>query len=252
MKQPKKIYILFLSLVILLGILVSVFVLYLNRKWIYPHQPGTKNKVAENVFGVPNVKAAYEFPLNKPSFSAQILPLNSSSAFQQSIIVYGIDGKKKTPVFQRKFYADEFHGKVLTYNLANDSATIRQSGSLGTIGCGNECAMVWTNFYLWNPLQKTFILDNASHKEFFKQILITYQTIDKRGCSIVGNNIVPSQTGISLTELYAKFPNLNWYCSTTQGIQPNTLMFFLNAEKAVQEVIGGKNIGSNDIKNISL
>src|SRR6266567_1958309 len=105
MQQPKKIYILSLSLVILLGILLSLFVLYLNRKWIYSHQPGTKNKVAENVFGVPNVKASYVFPRNKPSFSAQILPLHSSSAFQQSIIVYGINGKKEK-VFQRNFYAD--------------------------------------------------------------------------------------------------------------------------------------------------
>jgi len=252
MKQPKKIYILSLSLVILLCILLSLFVLYLNRKWIYPHQPGTKNKVAENDFGVPNVKASYVFPLNKPSFRAQISPLKSTSVFQQSIIVNGIVGNKETPVFQRDFYADEFHGKVLTYYLASDSATIRQSGSLGTIGCGNECAMVWTNFYLWNPQQKTFVLDNVSHKDFFQQLLIPYQTIDKRGCSTVGSNVMTNQSEMSFTDLYSRYPALKLYCSPTHGILPTDLVFFLKVEKAIQEVVNGKNIGSNDIQHNSL
>jgi hypothetical protein len=112
--------------------------------------------------------------------------------------------------------------------------------------------MVWSNFYVWNPQQQEFTLDNASHQDFFQQLLITYQAIDKRGCNIAGNNIVPDQADLTLTQLYAKHPTLSWYCSKSQGLLPANLVFFLKAEKAVQEVITGKNIGSNDIKDISL
>src|SRR6266567_8634366 len=251
MRRLKKPYVVMLCLVIFLLILASLGALYINRKTLFPHWFGPK-KFTGNIFGKPSARTDYAFPQNKPQFTAKVSAITSESSRQQSVTVYSIGGKKENPVFHRNFYDDGFHGKILRYTFSSDSTSFRQSGSLGTIGCGYECSMVWSNFYVWNPQQKAFILDNASHKDFFQQMLITYQTIDKRGCSTVGSNVVPNQSGISFTELYSKYPALKWYCNPTQGILQTNLMFFLKAEKAVQQIIAGKNIGSNDIQNISL
>lgn len=238
-------------MVILLAVLVVLGVIYINRRTLFPGWFAPK-KFTGNIFGKPSAKTDYEFPLNNPQFSAKVSEIKSTPLMQQSVAVYPIVGNRQSPVFQRNFYDDGFHGKALTYYFASDSATIRQSGSLGTIGCTKACVMVWSNFYVWDPQQNGFTLDNSSHKDFFKQMLITYQAIDSRGCGVVGNNVVPGQTGVSLRELYTKHPTLNWFCSPTQGILPTNLRFFLKAEKAAQEVIDGKNIGSNDIADISL
>src|SRR6266446_1929244 len=251
MRRIRRRYVILLCFVIFLLVLGALGVVYINRKAFFPSWYAPK-KFTGNIFGKPNAKADYEFPANKPEFVAKTSSIKSPSLEQQSVTVYKIVDEKKTPVFQRQFYADGFRGKVLTYSVASDSASIRQSGSLGTIGCGYQCALVWSNFYVWDPQQKIFTLDNSSHKDFFKQMLITYQSIDKRGCSAVGNDVVPNQTGISLTELYTKHPTLKWYCSPTRGILPASLIFFLKAEKAAQQIIDGKNIGSDDINDVSL
>lgn len=252
MRRPTKKYIILLCSVIFLVMLAALGVVYIHRKTLYHYWFERPKKFTGNIFGKPNKKTDIEFPRTNPQFTANISAMKSPSLLQQSITIYHTGNKTEKPVFQRNFYDDGFHGRVLTYTFANDSTIIQQSGSLGTIGCGNACSMVWSNFYAWNPPEQAFTLDNESHKDFFKQLLITYQIIDKRGCSIVGSNTVPSQNGISLTELYSKYPNLKWYCSPTPGMLPNSLVFFLKAEKATQEVIDGKNIGSNDIQDISL
>jgi hypothetical protein len=205
------------------------------------------------VFGKPNAKADLAFPASKPEFSATISSLKSPSLQQQAVTIYGSTDEKKMPVFQRQFYADGFRGKILTYSLASDSASFRQSGSLGTIGCGSdECSLLWSNFYVWDTKQHAFVLDNASHKDFFEHLLTSYQIIDDKGCSLAGTNTVPNQTGITFTQLYAKYPALSWYCSQERGILPTSLVFFLKAKKAVQTAIDGKNIGSADIQGSSL
>ena len=105
---------------------------------------------------------------------------------------------------------------------------------------------------MWDPQQNTFVLTNAAHKDFFQQLLISYQAIDKSGCSLIGTATLPTQTGISFSQLYTKYPRASWYCSQSQGILPTNLMFFLKAKKAIQEGIDGKNIGTDDINDVSL
>src|SRR6266487_1566550 len=235
MRRIRKRYVILPCLIILLALMAGFGMGYVNRRALFPGWIIQK-KFTGNIFGKPNTKNVFKFPLNNPQFNAKVSAIKSKSLMQQSVTIYPLVGNTQAPVFQRNYYDDGFHGKVLSYYFASESATIRQSGYLGAIGCTTACSMVWSNFYVWDPQQKEFALDNSSHKDFFQQMLITYQAIDKRGCGVVSNNVVPGQTGISLKELYTKHPTLNWYCSPTQGIVPANLMFFLKAEKAVQEV----------------
>src|SRR5258708_2229020 len=246
MRRLQKRYIILLCLVIFLLILVSLGALYINRKTLFPHWYGPK-KFTGNIFGKPNEKTDYEFPLSKPQFRAKISALKLPSLLQQSVTIYPIGSNKQNPVFQRNFYDDGFRGKILTYYFASDSATIRQSGSLGTIGCTRDCEMMWSNFYTLDTRQQAFILDNATHKDFFQQMLISYQAIDKRGCNIAGNNIVPNQADLTLTQLYTKHPTLSWYYSNSQWILSTNLLSFLKAENTVRQLLNGKNLSSNDI-----
>lgn len=62
-------------------------------------------------------------------------------------------------------------------------------------------------------------------------------------------NTVLNQTGIGFTKLFTKYPNENWYCSKVQGIVPTNLVLFLKAKKAVENVIAGQKVGSQEIQN---
>ncbi len=254
MKKIQKRYIVLSSILLILLIIVglSCFPLYQNRRRFFPRLFPLKTGDIQ-VFGKPNAKADVVFPATKPAFSVTLSSLKSPSLQQQSVIIYGSGDSKKTPVFQRQFYADGFRGKTLTYSFASDAASFRQSGSLGTIGCSSDaCNLPWSNFYVWDSKQQAFVLDNASHKDVFAQLLTSYQTIDEKGCSLVSTNIVPNQTGMTFTQLYAKYPTLSWYCSTERGILPTSLTFFLKAKQAVQAVIDGNNVDSADIQASSL
>src|SRR5438552_236009 len=129
MRRPKKRYIILFCLALVLLILAGSGLVYINRKTLFPHWFRPK-KFTGNIFGKPNVKTDNEFPLNNPQFTANITAMKSSSLLQQSITIYHIKNKTGKPIFQRNFYDDGFHGRVLTYTFANDSTIIQQSGSL--------------------------------------------------------------------------------------------------------------------------
>lgn len=248
MSKSQKILGLMLCLVILIG---TLSVLYVHRKTFFPFWFGPK-KYTGQIFGKPNGKAETNFPKDNPQFKAKMDTLKSSTLNQQSINVFSINKTNDSPIFSRNFYADGFRGKVLTYSFPSNSATIQQSGSIGNLGCGTGCSLIWSNFYTWDDKQKIFLLDNTSHKEFFQQMHITYESIDKRGCTIASANVIPSQLGLSFTKIYAKYPTENWYCNKTQGILPNNLTLFLKAKKAVEKILEGQNISSNDIQNLGI
>src|SRR5260370_12633535 len=114
MRRLQKWYIIWLCLGIFLLILVSLGALYINRKTLFPHWFGPK-KFTGNIFGKPNVKTDNEFPLSNPQFTAKISAMKSPSLLQQSITIYHNGDKTGKPVFQRNFYDDGFHARVLTY-----------------------------------------------------------------------------------------------------------------------------------------
>ena len=235
----------FLLLVLIISaIIIVVFFPNLFKKTI----PKTVN-----VFGVPQSQTQQEFPKDNPEFTAVIGAIKPASVHQQLIKVYQKGDANKTAVFERPFYADGFRGNELTYTFSSTSASFIQTGSLGSLGCSaNTCMLSWSNFYSWDAHHHIFGLDNATHKESFQQLLATYQEIDNNGCSIVGGELLSQQAGLSLSEMYKKFPTAPYYCSKSQGILPSNLMFFLQAEKTLQGIVDGDNIGSDDIRNSSL
>jgi len=248
MKKIKKHYFFIIFLCFLLGIIFAGLVIYLPRLFKKPVIPQTVN-----VFGIPRSRAQQNFPASNPQFTAVIGNIKPASLHQQAISVYQIKDSKKTPVFERSFYDDGFRGNGLTYTLSSSSAEITQSGSLGSIGCTTQsCILQWRNFYAWNNNQHTFVLDNASHKADFQQLLAIYQFLDQKGCDLMKGTIIAGQDGISFTGLYKKYPTENYYCSQSQGILPANLVFFLQAEKTLNEIVKGENIGSEDIRNTAL
>ena len=249
MKRIKKRYIFIFSLFFLLGIVVASLIIIVYFPHIFRRYTIPKTV---NVFGEPRVQNKLNFPSNNPHFTAIIGKIKPASLHQQSIIVYQIKDPKRIPVFERPFYADGFHGNELIYTLSSDSAVITQNGSLSSLGCkSDDCTLKWTNFYTWDTTQHTFVLDNTSHKTEFQQLFSTYQTIDRKGCSIVGSDQLSKQQGLSFTELYKKFPTDKYYCSSKQGIFPSNLIYFLQTEKTLQEIVNGENVGSADIRDIN-
>src|SRR5438270_10425625 len=126
MRRSKKRSIIFLCSVIFLFILASLGVLYIHRKTLFPYRYEPK-KFTGNIFGKPNGKTDYQFPLKKPEFSAKVSSIQSPSLIQQAVTMYHSNGNKGSPVFQRSYYDDGFHGRVLTYHFASDSASFQQS-----------------------------------------------------------------------------------------------------------------------------
>lgn len=248
MKRIKKPYIVTFSIILLLGIAVGIIVIYFPNLFKKHDIPKTVD-----VFGSPRAQTQKNFPATQPEFTAVIGDIKPASLHQQLIKVYKIGDTKKTAVFERPFYADGFRGNGLSYKFASSSAEIIQSGSLGTIGCTtNDCVLPWSNFYIWDTNNHTFSLDNASHKDEFQGLLTKYHGVDAKGCSIVGGRILSGQDDLSLTDIYKKYPTASYYCSQTQGIVPSNLIFFLQAEKTLEEIVGGDNIGSDDIRDSEL
>ncbi len=243
MKKINKKFIFIFSLFFLLGVIVCIILVLIPRKPVIPK--------TFDVFGTPRAKTQQNFPTDNPKFKAIIGTIKPASVHQQSITVYEIDSREK--VFNRPFYADGFRGNELTYFLSSNSAEIIQSGSLGTIGCSTEnCTLLWSNYYTWDATQHTFILDNTTHKSEFQYLLTTYQALDQKGCGSVSGNILSDQTNLSFTQLNKKFPTAKYYCSNEQGILPTNIVFFLQVERALQQIMKGENIGSNDIRNLML
>lgn len=102
---------------------------------------------------------------------------------------------------------------------------------------------MWNNFYVWDAKQQTFILENNTHKETFTDLLALYQTIDKIGCN----------DGLSFTKMYQQSPKRSFYCEDNQNKVKNTeLVFFLKAKKALEKIRAGENLGSREIRKVSL
>lgn len=242
MKKIKKRYIILCLTIILLG-LVAILLIFIPRKKAIPKPV--------DVFGAPRVKTSQNFPVENHEFTADIGKIKPDSVDQQSITVYQIGDPQKTIVFQRPFYADDFRGNDLTYTFSSGSAEIIQTGSLGSLGCkSDDCTLPWSNYYIWDANQRTFVLNNGTHKDMFEQLFTKYQAIDKNGCNMVGTNLVTAQEGLSFTEIYKKYPTDKYYCSKTQGILPSNLKFFLQAEKTLSAITNGEDLGSADIRNI--
>jgi hypothetical protein len=124
---------------------------------------------------------------------------------------------------------------------------------IGSIGCSSQdCLLPWRNFYTWDAKQQIFVLDNATHKEAFEQLVATYTAIDEKGCSIVSKDIIKGQDGLSFTQLYKKYPTAPSYCSKTQGILAGNLRYFLQIKKTAERIVKGENVGSLDIRESSL
>ncbi len=245
MRKPSKRTLLGLLVIIL--VIVAVFA-FLNRNTLFPNLFPEKKKPIPEVFGKPNFSKEINFVSDDQKYKAKIQGIKSTSKSQEEITIYD---RNNTGIFQKKFYEDGFLGSILNYSIATDTGELTQTGSLGSIGCStNQCFIMWTNFYTLN--KNSYILDNATHKDFFKSLLISYNTLDKRGCSVLGSDIIPNHSRISFEELYKKYPSLPYYCSKDLGILPENLRLFLKAKKAVQQVIDGENISSNDIQEISL
>lgn len=248
MKRIKKRYIYFFSLFLLLGIAATIIIVYFPNLFYRYTIPKTVD-----VFGTPIAKMQQNFPASHPEFTAIIGFIKPASLHQQSIVVYQTKNAKKISVFERPFYADSFRGNKLSYSLSSNSAEITQNGSLATLGCNaDDCTLPWTNFYTWDASQHSFVLDNLNHKDAFQQLLLDYQTIDKNGCTIVGSNLISTQEGLSFTEIYKKFPTASFYCSESEGLLPSNIVFLLQAEKTLQEIVAGQNFGSDDIRDIQL
>ncbi len=237
-------------MLLILLVLLAAFFIY---KWKFAPSPKViEKKKVINVFGKPNVTASNMFPENKPLFTTDIASIKSSTLLQQSVKIYTLTDKKN-PVFERPYYADGFRGKSLTYIFSKDSPSFIQEGLLGTLGCvADVCALSWNNFYTWDAKQHSFVLDNTAHVDDFKKLQETYQSRNEKGCSVVEGTIEDDQMNLSFEELYKKFPNASWYCSKEQGILPSRVIFFLKAQKAIEEIVNGDNIGSNDINSIAL
>lgn len=245
MRKPNKRAI--LGLLVVLLVIAAVFA-FLNRSTLFPNLFPEKKQPIPEVFGKPNFKTEVIFSTDDQKYKASIQGIKTASKSQQEITIYD---NKNSGIFQKKFYEDAFLGSILNYSIATDTGELTQTGSLGSIGCStNQCFIMWTNFYALD--KNSYTLNNASHKDFFKSLLISYNTLDKRGCSVLGSNIIPNHSKISFEELYKKYPSLPYYCSKEMGILPENLKLFLKAKKAVQQVINGENISSNDIQEISL
>jgi hypothetical protein len=248
MGKIKKHHLFIVFLCFLLGVIVAGLIIYFLPLFKKPVITQTVN-----VFGAPRSQAQQNFPVSNPQFTAVIGNIKPASLHQQSISVYQLKDVKKIPVFERSFYSDGFRGNGLTYTLSSSLAEITQSGSLGSIGCATQnCILPWRNFYTWNNNQHTFVLDNASHKSDFQQLLSIYQSLDQKGCNLMKGTIIAGQDGLSFTEIYKKYPTENYYCSQSQGILPANFVFFLQTEKTLNEIVKGENIGSEDIRDTTL
>lgn len=179
------------------------------------------------------------FPDKNPLFTCKLNSQKTSSSdeLQQSITLYLI-GDETKPVFQRSYYADGFNGNELIYKLANNADSFFQNGTLGTLGCtSSDCSLPWSNFYIWNTKENKFILDNGAQRNVFNELLHKYTAIDKKGCSLFAQNALSNQQGLSLSELYQKYPSYSSYCTKTQGLLAKNLVFFLQAEKVIGEIV---------------
>lgn len=211
----------------------------------------------QNASGIIQEQPKKTFPDKNPLFTFTLTskktPSSSSDVDQQSIIIYLINDDKKKPIFQRDYYADGFNGDELIYLFSTNSDSFKQRGTLGTIGCTeSDCSLPWSNFYIWNTTANKFIVDNGAERDDFTQLLNKYNTIDKKGCSLFTQHPLPNQQGLSLSELYQHYPTNSSYCKTTQGLSTKNLIFFLQAEKVIKEILKGKNLSSNDIQDTSL
>jgi hypothetical protein len=247
MRRPNKRAI--LGLLVILVLLAAAFIA-INRKTLFPNLFPEKKKPIPEVFGKPNYSKEVKFVLGDQNYKSSILGIKSSSKSVEEITIYDTNN---VGIFQKKFYEDAFLGSILTYSIASDTGEITQTGSLGSLGCNNnQCNIMWTNFYTLDKEKNSYELDNASHKDFYKSLLVSYSVLDNRGCNILGNQIILSHDKLTFTELYAKYPTIPYYCSKELGILPENLQLFLKAKKAVQEVIDGKNISSEEIQEVSL
>lgn len=238
-----------LGLTVVLLVIVGILA-FLNRNTLFPSLFPEKKKPIPEVFGKPNFKKEVEFEADNQKYKAAIQGYESESKSTQEITIFD---KNNTGIFQKKFYEDGFLGSILNYSIATDSGEITQTGSLGSLGCNsNQCNIMWTNFYTLNSEKNSYKLDNNSHKDFFKSLLVSYNVLDNRGCSILGNRIIPDHDKLSFTKLYEKYKSIPYYCSKELGILPESLQLFLKSKKAVQEIINGENLSSNDIQEISL
>lgn len=171
--------------------------------------------------------------------------------FNSSIGIYRKEGSTYKQVFKRTF-SDNGGRWVYIYFLSsqpesyNDILTI--SGDLGYLGC-YSCRINWTDYYDWSDSQKTFVMANNKHTEEFKKLLEEYETNDITICKNEAN------LDESITNLYPTRKGKKKFCSDS-AVVPYTSFdqatIFLKTKKAIGEIIDGKNISINEVKNIKL
>jgi hypothetical protein len=255
MKEAKTRHIIIPALILVT--LLIAFVLFLKLDFFHSsnlnfHSSNSNKSDAPKLDYPTIINNSDSFPSKNPQFTATLGHDKNGSGKHESIIIYPINDKTK-PVFQSNFYSDAFHGDELSYSFSADTTTFTQKGSLSTIPCSSGvCQLEWNNFYRWDAKQNTFVLDNLSHKNFFQQLKGKYQTIDNQGCNFAGNETLPEQKGLTLAQLYKKYPSRTSYCSKSQAITNSQLLFFLKAEKVINQLVNGINLGSSDIKIMTL
>ena len=119
---------------------------------------------------------AKSFPQNKELF-AVTSTLDTGGSFRQAVGIYRLKDWKVERLI-RKIFAD-IPGRWTKVVISENTPSFAVYGDLGQVGkhCG-ACRIEWMDFYTWDSIKQSFVLDNVNHKNEYAELLTKYEKLN--------------------------------------------------------------------------
>lgn len=170
-----------------------------------------------------------------------------------SNIFIKVNGKYKE-VFKRSI--DELTGRWRGVRIAgadsiySDPKTIIVNQDLGQLAFEGE-RIPWSDYYDFDEKNFRYVLANNKHRMEFEQLKKNYEELDLKSCQ--GES--PANAGLKVSDLYPTRKSFEHFCfneSLTPYVSKDQAIVFLKGKKAIEFILGGKNLSMDDIKNVKL
>lgn len=146
-------------------------------------------------------------------------------------------------------FGEDYISRNNVFSLNMHGIGMSISGDIGYLGCYGACRMLWADYYEWSSDKGTFVLANNKSPDQFKALLKGYQEYDNTKCQS------ESDVNEPISALYLTRKDKEKICSD-DAIAPYTTSgqaaMLLKGIKAINFIIGGKNIGIGQVKDIKL
>lgn len=109
----------------------------------------------------------------------------------------------------------------------------------------------WSDYYDFYEKNFKYVLANDKHRMEFEQMKKNYEELDLKSCA----GGMPELAGKKISDLYQSRKSFENFCFKEVDypyISKDEATIFLKGKKAIELILGGKNLSIDDVKNVKL